>query len=167
MKTRKSGAIRIGGGSGFLNDRVDAALELVERGNIDVLMMETLAERTLALLHVARRKGGPGYWDNLGGRLDVLLPALAQASNEIRHQCGRRRAGRMRAHGCAARARARHQTQGRRSDRRRCHRPGARLRPGARRNARAGLEARHRHHLHQCVSRARTRSPQPTRPAPT
>ena len=31
MKTRKPGAIRIGGGSGFLNDRVDAALELVER----------------------------------------------------------------------------------------------------------------------------------------
>ena len=78
MKTRKSGAIRIGGGSGFLNDRVDAALELVEKGNIDVLMMETLAERTLALLHVARRKGGPGYWDNLAGRLDVLLPALAR-----------------------------------------------------------------------------------------
>src|SRR5256885_14892723 len=78
MKQRKTGAIRIGGGSGFLNDRVDAALELVERGNIDVLMMETLAERTLALLHVARRKGGPGYWDNLGDRLDVLLPAMAK-----------------------------------------------------------------------------------------
>src|SRR3954449_2880049 len=78
MKTRKPGAIRIGGGSGFLNDRVDAALELVERGNIDVLMMETLAERTLALLHVARRKGGKGYWESLEGRLDMLLPALAK-----------------------------------------------------------------------------------------
>src|ERR1051325_4918569 len=78
MKTRRPGAIRIGGGSGFLNDRVDAALELVEKGNIDVLMMETLAERTLALLHVARRKGGRGYWDSLEGRLDVLLPALAK-----------------------------------------------------------------------------------------
>src|SRR5262245_55912562 len=78
MKTRKAGAIRIGGGSGFLNDRVDAALELVEKGNIDVLMMETLAERTLALLHVARRKGGSGYWDNLVPRLEVLLPALAK-----------------------------------------------------------------------------------------
>src|ERR1041385_4832740 len=78
MKTRQTGAIRIGGGSGFLNDRVDAALELVERGNIDVLMMETLAERTLALLHVARRKGGKGYWESLEGRLDVLLPALAK-----------------------------------------------------------------------------------------
>lgn len=78
MNTRKPGAIRIGGGSGFLNDRADAALELVEKGNIDVLMLETLAERTLALLQVARRKGGSGYWDHLAQRLDVLLPALAK-----------------------------------------------------------------------------------------
>jgi len=78
MKQRKPGAIRIGGGSAFFNDRVDAALELVERGDIDVLMLETLAERTLALLHVARRKGGSGYWDNLAGRLEVLLPAMAK-----------------------------------------------------------------------------------------
>jgi len=78
MNQRKPGAIRIGGGSAFFNDRVDAALELVERGNIDVLMLETLAERTLALLHVAKRKGGSGYWDNLAGRLEVLLPAMAK-----------------------------------------------------------------------------------------
>ncbi len=76
--TKTAGAIRIGGGSAFFNDRVDAALELVERGNIDVLMLETLAERTLALLHVAKRKGGSGYWDNLAGRLEVLLPAMAK-----------------------------------------------------------------------------------------
>jgi hypothetical protein len=78
MRQRKAGSIRIGGGSGFSNDRADAALELVERGDIDVLMLETLAERTLALLQVAKRKGGSGYWDNLAGRLEVLLPALAK-----------------------------------------------------------------------------------------
>jgi hypothetical protein len=83
MKTRKAGAIRIGGGSGFLNDRIDAAQELVERGDIDVLMLETLAERTLALLHVARRKGGKGYWDNLEGRLDGLLPAMAKHGTKL------------------------------------------------------------------------------------
>ena len=59
-------------------------------------MMETLAERTLALLHVARRKGGSGYWDKLAGRLEVLLPALREARNEVRHQCGRRGAGGLR-----------------------------------------------------------------------
>ena len=91
MKTRKRGAIRIGGGSGFFNDRLDAALELVERGNIDVLMMETLAERTLALLHVARRKGGSGYWDELAGRLEVLLPAMAKHGTKFVTNAGARR----------------------------------------------------------------------------
>ena len=70
--------IRLGGGSAFFNDRLDAALELVEKGDIDVLMIETLAERTLALLHAARRAGGSGYWDKLADRLQVLLPACAR-----------------------------------------------------------------------------------------
>ena len=72
------GTIRLGGGSAFFNDRLDAALELVEKGDIDVLMIETLAERTLALLHAARRAGGSGYWDKLADRLQVLLPACAR-----------------------------------------------------------------------------------------
>jgi hypothetical protein len=83
MKTRKAGAIRIGGGSGFANDRLDAALELIERGDIDVLMLETLAERTLALLQVAKRKGGSGYWSDLAARLEVLLPALAKHGTKL------------------------------------------------------------------------------------
>ena len=77
------GKIRIGGGSAFFNDRLDAALELVEKGNIDVLMIETLAERTLALLHVAKRRGGSGYWDNLADRLRVLLPACAKHGTKL------------------------------------------------------------------------------------
>jgi hypothetical protein len=77
------GKIRIGGGSAFFNDRLDAALELVEKGNIDVLMIETLAERTLALLHVAKRQGGSGYWDKLADRLKVLLPACAKHGTRL------------------------------------------------------------------------------------
>src|SRR3954462_10631686 len=83
MKTRKAGAIRVGGGSGFSNDRADAALELVEHGDIHVLMLETLAERTLALLQVARRKGGSGYWSDLAGRLELLLPAMAKRDTKL------------------------------------------------------------------------------------
>src|ERR1043166_5759955 len=61
MGLRQPDRIRLGGGSAFFNDRLDAALELVEKGDIDVLMIETLAERTLALLHAAKRAGGSGY----------------------------------------------------------------------------------------------------------
>jgi len=78
MGLRQTDRIRLGGGSAFFNDRLDAALELVEAGDIDVLMIETLAERTLALLHAAKRAGGSGYWDKLADRLQVLLPACAK-----------------------------------------------------------------------------------------
>ena len=78
MSLRQPDRIRLGGGSAFFNDRLDAALELVEKGDIDVLMIETLAERTLALLHAAKRAGGSGYWDKLADRLQVLLPACAK-----------------------------------------------------------------------------------------
>ena len=76
-------SIRIGGGSAFFNDRLDAALELVEKGDIDVLMIETLAERTLALLHAAKRNGGSGYWDKLADRLKILLPACARHGTRL------------------------------------------------------------------------------------
>lgn len=69
------GRLRIGGGSAFFNDRLDAALELVERGRIDVLVIEALAERTLALLQAGRHGGQPGYFARLPDRLAALLPA--------------------------------------------------------------------------------------------
>src|ERR1041384_7560847 len=83
MGLRQGDRIRLGGGSAFFNDRLDAALELVEKGDIDVLMIETLAERTLALLHAARRAGGSGYWDKLADRLQVLLPACAKHKTKL------------------------------------------------------------------------------------
>jgi hypothetical protein len=82
-RRHRNQTIRIGGGSAFFNDRLDAALELVEKGEIDVLMIETLAERTLALLHAAKRNGGSGYWDRLADRLKVLLPACARHGTRL------------------------------------------------------------------------------------
>ena len=76
-------SIRLGGGSAFFNDRLDAAVELVEKGRIDVLILECLAERTLALLHVARRSGQHGYWERLPYRLNALLPALAKHDTRL------------------------------------------------------------------------------------
>ena len=75
--------LRIGGGSAFFNDRLDAALELVEHGRIDVLMIETLAERTLAILQAGRADGQPGYFPRLEGRLATLLPACRSRGTRI------------------------------------------------------------------------------------
>ncbi|MGH8327247.1 MAG: acyclic terpene utilization AtuA family protein, partial [Steroidobacteraceae bacterium] len=47
MSARES--LRIGTGAGFSGDRIDPAVVLAERGNIDFLVFECLAERTIAL----------------------------------------------------------------------------------------------------------------------
>lgn len=45
--------IRIGAGAGFAGDRIEPAIELVEQGNLDYLVFECLAERTIALAQAA------------------------------------------------------------------------------------------------------------------
>ncbi|HWN31416.1 MAG TPA: acyclic terpene utilization AtuA family protein, partial [Pseudonocardia sp.] len=39
--------LRIGAGAGFAGDRVPPAVDLVERGALDYLVLECLAERTI------------------------------------------------------------------------------------------------------------------------
>ncbi len=41
--------VRVGVGAGFSGDRLDAPLQLVERGDLNYLVFECLAERTIAL----------------------------------------------------------------------------------------------------------------------
>ena len=38
--------LKIGGGAGFLDDRIEPALDILENGDVDFLMLEHLAERT-------------------------------------------------------------------------------------------------------------------------
>jgi hypothetical protein len=52
--------VRIGNCSGFLGDRLSAARELVESGEIDVLTGDWLAELTMLILARQRMKHGPG-----------------------------------------------------------------------------------------------------------
>ena len=42
-------ALRIGCGAGYAGDRIEPAVELAERGRLDYLVFECLAERTIAL----------------------------------------------------------------------------------------------------------------------
>lgn len=41
--------IRIGSGAGYAGDRVEPAVELMEKGNLDYIIFECLAERTIAI----------------------------------------------------------------------------------------------------------------------
>jgi hypothetical protein len=85
---KRPGVLRIGGGAAFFNDRVDAALALVERGDIDVLIMDALAERTLAMLHAAHRGGAPGYFAALPDRMATLLPVCHRYGTTLVSNCG-------------------------------------------------------------------------------
>jgi hypothetical protein len=70
--------IRIGSGAGYSGDRIEPALELAEKGALDYLIFECLAERTIALAQQARRADPAGGYDPLlADRMRMVLPACA------------------------------------------------------------------------------------------
>jgi hypothetical protein len=71
--------LRIGCGAGFQGDRLEPALVLAEHGKLDYLMLECLAERTIALAQL-RRLNDPaaGYDALLERRMTGLLPLIRQ-----------------------------------------------------------------------------------------
>src|SRR4051794_10192372 len=76
-------SIRIGTGAGFSDDRIDPAQELAEKGQIDYLVFECLAERTIARENLTRMKDPEkGYTPYLVERFEAVLPACT--ANNIR-----------------------------------------------------------------------------------
>jgi hypothetical protein len=68
--------LRLGAGSGFWGDAIDPAVELLERGELDYLGLDYLAELTMALLHRAKaRSPQAGFIPDLVAHTRVLLPA--------------------------------------------------------------------------------------------
>lgn len=57
--------IRIGAGAGYSGDRIEPAVELAERGRLDYLVFECLAERTIALAQQARQTDATAGFDAL------------------------------------------------------------------------------------------------------
>lgn len=71
--------IRIGAGAGYSGDRIEPAVELAEKGSIDYLIFECLAERTIAIAQQARMKDpGMGYDPLLEERIRKVLPVCRQ-----------------------------------------------------------------------------------------
>jgi hypothetical protein len=70
--------IRIGSGAGYSGDRIEPALELAEKGDIQYLVFECLGERTVALAQQARMKNPEsGYDPLLEERMRAVLPVCA------------------------------------------------------------------------------------------
>ena len=71
-----SGMLRLGTGAGFSADRLDPAVDLVERGNLDAIVFECLGERTLAFAYRDRvADAHRGYTPLLERRMRAILPA--------------------------------------------------------------------------------------------
>jgi hypothetical protein len=67
--------IRIGCGAGFADDRIPPGVEIVERGALDYLAMECLAERTIARETLDRAKDpAKGYTPVLLERMEAIMP---------------------------------------------------------------------------------------------
>jgi hypothetical protein len=60
--------IRIGSGAGYSGDRIEPAVELAEKGDIQYLVLKCLGERTVALAQQARMKNPEGGYDPLQNR---------------------------------------------------------------------------------------------------
>ncbi len=78
MRSKK---FRLGTGAGFSADRLDPAVDLVRRGNLNAIVFECLGERTLAS-GLSEKLADPtlGYNPLLGRRMQAMLP-LCRASN--------------------------------------------------------------------------------------
>jgi hypothetical protein len=75
--------IRIGCAAGFSGDRLEPAIVLAERGDLDYLVLECLAERTIGLAQKRKLQDSTkGYDPLLERRIESLLPTLLR--NKIR-----------------------------------------------------------------------------------
>lgn len=71
--------LRIGSGAGYGGDRIEPAIDLIKRGNLDYIIFECLAERTISLAQKAKQKDpNKGYNDLFEYRFDKILDVLKE-----------------------------------------------------------------------------------------
>ena len=76
--------VRIGCGAGFAGDRIEPAIELATKGELDYLVFECLAERTIALAQQAKARDPQlGYDPMLVARMEAVLPACRERGTTI------------------------------------------------------------------------------------
>src|SRR5690242_11009078 len=74
--------VRIGNGCGFWGDSPDAPVALAERGRLDYLTLEYLAELTMSILALQRQRDpAAGFAGDFLGVLERLTPTLRAQPN--------------------------------------------------------------------------------------
>lgn len=75
--------MKIGCGAGFLNDRIDPAKELVKKEDLDYIVFECLAERTLGEILKNVIKGTKGFAPTLLTRIKEVFPLCFEKGTKI------------------------------------------------------------------------------------
>ena len=76
--------IRIGAGAGFAGDRLEPAIELIQKASLDFIIFECLAERTIARETLALIRGmGTGYNPQLNERFNATLKICEASGTRI------------------------------------------------------------------------------------
>lgn len=79
-----SDQVRIGAGAGFADDRIAPAVELARHGDLDYLVFECLAERTIALAQLDKLADpAAGYNEWLADRMHAVLDACVDGGTRI------------------------------------------------------------------------------------
>ncbi|WFU38114.1 DUF1446 domain-containing protein [Bradyrhizobium sp. CB82] len=77
-------SIRLGAGAGYSGDRIEPAVDLAASGDLDYLVFECLAERTIALAQGARQADpNAGYDPLLDERMRAVLPVASRNGTRI------------------------------------------------------------------------------------
>ena len=77
-------SLRLGAGAGYSGDRIPPALELAEKGALDYLVFECLAERTIALAQLQRSQDARlGFDALLAARMRAVLPSCVAQGTKI------------------------------------------------------------------------------------
>jgi hypothetical protein len=84
MVAAKHAQVRIGCGAGSAEDRIPPALELAERGELDYMVFECLAERTIARENLSKANDPEaGYTPSMTERVQTVLGACLQRGVRI------------------------------------------------------------------------------------
>jgi hypothetical protein len=77
--------LRIGAGSAWWGDRIEPAQWNAERGDLDYLCFETMAEATVSAAQVRKRRDPsyPGYDTHLDARMEAVLPGCLEHGTRI------------------------------------------------------------------------------------
>lgn len=76
--------VRVGSGAGYGGDRIEPAVDIMTHGNLDYIIFECLAERTISLAQLEKLKDkNKGYNELLEYRMEKIIPLCVEKKVKV------------------------------------------------------------------------------------